>query len=227
MAKKKKKKSSVKKSLKKNKSLHSLKFFLGLIFFLCLGFILLNYLENSQRTNSNQAIDYEESQKAKQEAFIQDLLPKAKELQQAYGVLPSIILGQAILESDWGNSRLANEFHNLFGIKAGPDQEKVHLETKEYLEGTWQTVTADFRVFANNSESLEAHTQLFVKGTTWNAKQYETVLLAPTYQQAAKALQTSGYATDPDYANKIIGVIESYHLAQYDSLLTTSTTSSE
>lgn len=224
MGKKKKRPAATKKHLPKNRSLQKLKFFLGLIVLLCLGFILLNYLEKAQQTSFSPNVSTKE-EKIRKDAFIKELLPKAKELQQAYGVLPSIILGQAILESDWGSSRLASEFHNLFGIKAGANQEKVHLQTQEYVNGNWQTITADFRVFANNSESLEAHTQLFVKGTTWNPKQYEAVLLASDYQTAAKALQTSGYATDPDYANKIISVIEAYHLAQYDSLLTTATDS--
>lgn len=152
--------------------------------------------------------------------FINELAPAAQELQQQYGVLPSIILSQAILESDFGKSRLAAEFHNLFGIKAGDNQEKVHLETQEYYDGKWETVTADFRVFSSNQESLAAHTQLFVNGTTWNPQQYADVLVATNYQEAAAALQTSGYATDPDYTQKIIQVIESYDLQQYDQAST-------
>jgi mannosyl-glycoprotein endo-beta-N-acetylglucosaminidase len=63
---------------------------------------------------------------------------------------------------------------------------------------------------------MDDHTQLFVNGTDWNAKQYADVLAATDYKTAAKALQSSGYATDPDYADKIINVIETYNLEQYD-----------
>ena len=61
------------------------------------------------------------------------------------------------------------------------------------------------------------HTLLFVNGVDWDPYLYQGVLLASDYKTAALALQTAGYATDPDYANKIINVIESYNLNQYDN----------
>ena len=65
-------------------------------------------------------------------------------------------------------------------------------------------------------ESLDDHTMLFVNGTNWDPKLYAGVLTATDYRQAAQALQSAGYATDPDYASKIISVIETYNLEQYD-----------
>ncbi|GCF95434.1 N-acetylmuramoyl-L-alanine amidase [Enterococcus florum] len=150
------------------------------------------------------------------EQFIEYLAPHAKELQQGYGVLPSIILGQAILESNWGESTLASEYNNLFGIKAYGNQSKVTLETKEYVNEEWITIQGDFRVYQSWQESMDDHTQLFVQGTTWNPSLYEQVLTAANYREAAQALQDAGYATDPGYAQKIINVIETYHLDQYD-----------
>ena len=50
------------------------------------------------------------------EDFIQQLLPQAKTLQEGYGVLPSIIIGQAILESNWGASQLSSQYNNLLAI---------------------------------------------------------------------------------------------------------------
>lgn len=150
------------------------------------------------------------------QGFIDQLAPHAKELQQGYGVLPSIILGQAILESNWGQSELASQYKNLFGIKASGNQAKVSLETKEYVNEQWVTIQGDFKVYNSWEESLDDHTMLFVNGTNWNSQLYAGVLTAADYRQAAQALQTAGYATDPDYANKIISVIESYNLEQYD-----------
>ncbi|MGM0166421.1 hypothetical protein IGI39_001381 [Enterococcus sp. AZ135] len=150
------------------------------------------------------------------QGFIDQLAPHAKELQQGYGVLPSIILGQAILESNWGQSELASQYKNLFGIKASGNQAKVSLETKEYVNEQWVTIQGDFKVYNSWEESLDDHTMLFVNGTNWNSQLYAGVLTAADYRQAAQALQTAGYATDPDYANKIISVIETYNLEQYD-----------
>lgn len=58
--------------------------------------------------------------------------------------------------------------------------------------------------------------ELFTKGTTWNGNQYAKVLASNDYKEAAYALQESGYATDPDYPEKLIRLIEQYDLNQYD-----------
>ncbi len=150
------------------------------------------------------------------EAFIQEILPYAKANQAAYGVLPSIIIGQAILESNWGLSQLASEYNNLFGIKAYGHSEKVTLDTQEYVDGQWIVIQGDFRVYHSWEASIEDHTKLFLNGVDWDPHKYAGVLTATNYQEAAHALQAAGYATDPSYANKIVHVIETYQLNQYD-----------
>ncbi|OUZ16385.1 hypothetical protein A5868_001306 [Enterococcus sp. 12F9_DIV0723] len=160
--------------------------------------------------------DTQKEENLSRQEFVEKLAPHAKELQQGYGVLPSIILGQAILESNWGQSQLAGEYKNLFGIKASGNQPKISLETKEYMNEQWITIQGDFKVYSTWEESLDDHTMLFVNGTNWNPQLYAGVLTATDYKQAAQALQTAGYATDPDYANKIISVIETYNLDRYD-----------
>lgn len=160
--------------------------------------------------------DTQKEENLSRQEFVEKLAPHAKELQQGYGVLPSIILGQAILESNWGQSQLASEYKNLFGIKASGNQPKISLETKEYMNEQWITIQGDFKVYSTWEESLDDHTMLFVNGTNWNSQLYAGVLTATDYKQAAQALQTAGYATDPDYANKIISVIETYNLDRYD-----------
>lgn len=215
-----------KKYTKKQANTQGLKLIIAvivLLFAVGIGINKLSHLNDGETTEEK----IEETTEKNHETFIQSLVPKAQELHATYGVLPSIIIGQAILESDWGNSTLASKYHNLFGIKAGANENKVHLETQEYLNDEWVTVTADFRVFADNGEALEAHSLLFVNGTTWNPQQYATVLLAKDYKEAATALQTSGYATDPEYASKIISVIEENKLVQYDSFKTTTTSAAK
>ena len=150
--------------------------------------------------------------------FIQNLVPSSQKAYQLYQVLPSISLAQAILESDWGESGLSQNYYNLYGVKAGVADPSVQLETSEYIDGKWITIMAPFRVYNSWAESVEAHAKLLTYGVDWNPKLYEPVLKAKNYKEAAHALQKAGYATDPTYAQKIIHVIETYHLAQYDQI---------
>lgn len=164
----------------------------------------------------NASLALKNKEAAKKQAFIEQLAPYAKKLYQTYQILPSITLAQAILESDWGQSQLASEYKNLFGVKSeDPSNSKV-LATQEYVDGTWKTVKARFQVYPNFDASLLAHAKLLAQGTSWNAQQYQHVVQAKDYVTAAKALQQDGYATDPDYAQKIIQIIEKYQLTKYD-----------
>nr|WP_321384284.1 glycoside hydrolase family 73 protein [uncultured Enterococcus sp.] len=166
--------------------------------------------------SAENTIDTQDNKTVSKEEFIERIRPHAQELQASYGVLPSIIIGQGILESNWGQSTLASEYNNLFGIKAYGDQRKVNLETQEYINEVWITIQGDFRVYDTWEESMDDHTMLFVNGVDWDRRLYENVLLANDYKEAANALQTAGYATDPDYASKVIHVIETYKLYKYD-----------
>lgn len=151
-----------------------------------------------------------------QNQFIERLAPYAKQLHQKYGVLPSITLGQAILESDWGRSELASKYNNLFGIKAYGNQPKITLSTKEYVNEQWITIQGDFRVYQSFEESMDDHAQLFIHGVDWDPNKYQPVLQAQNFEQAADALQQAGYATDPTYAEKIKQVIIAHQLQKYD-----------
>lgn len=200
-----------KKIFKKRKGQVSLPLIFGGLLLLGVAFVFSLHLLSNSITGSD-----DQTENLTHQEFIDELVPHAKELQQGYGILPSIILGQAILESNWGESQLASQYNNLFGIKTSENQNKISLETKEYVNEQWITIQGDFRVYNSWDESLDDHTMLFVNGTNWNPQLYAGVLTATNYQEAAQALQTAGYATDPDYANKIIDVIKTYNLEQYD-----------
>ncbi|HGF7693776.1 TPA: glycoside hydrolase family 73 protein [Enterococcus faecium] len=178
--------------------------------------ILLAFVFSLKNLSSPFTDNQQENEAQSHQQFIERLVPHAQELQDGYGVLPSIILGQAILESNWGKSTLASKYNNLFGIKAYGDQKKVSLETKEFVNEEWITIQGDFKVYDSWEQSMDDHTQLFVQGVDWNPALYEKVITATNYQEAAQALQDAGYATDPGYAQKIIHVIETYQLNQYD-----------
>lgn len=71
---------------------------------------------------------------------------------------------------------------------------------------------ARFQIYDSYEASIRAHARLFQNGTTWNHDQYKHVLASKDYKTQAKALVTDGYATDPDYADKLINLIEQFDL---------------
>lgn len=145
--------------------------------------------------------------------FIESIKDYAIEDYKTSKVLPSITISQAILESGWGKSYLATEGKNLFGIKVGNWRgEIISLPTKEYIKGKWITVQANFRKYRNYGESIKDHSELLQK--SW----YLPVIQAKDYKGQAKALQSCGYATDPNYANLLIQIIEENKLYQYDNV---------
>lgn len=149
--------------------------------------------------------------------FIKKLAPQAQRLQGQYNILPSITLAQAILESNWGSSKLASKYHNLFGVKAQDStNNSVYLDTQEFVNGRYVTVKARFQVYQDWNESLTDHAKLLAYGTKWNPQQYKDVVAATNYLQAADGLQRDGYATDPAYTKKLIAIIKQYKLYQYD-----------
>jgi len=182
-------------------------------FALLLGFLLVAALGTwSYQTYQREVKQADDAR----QAFIEAIVPVSQDLYQETGILPSITISQAILESDWGNSELAANYNNLFGIKAGLDQESVSLPTLEFENNEWITITADFRVYESWDESIRDHANTLVYGTTWNKDQYRALLDATDYIGQAKGLQQGGYATDPDYATKIIDLIRTHQLYQYD-----------
>lgn len=204
---------SVRRTYKKKKQTMSIPTLLLGLIIIGMAFVfslksIADPLIESEDQQSVEAMSHEE--------FIKRLAPHAQELQEGYGILPSIVLGQAILESNWGQSSLASKYNNLFGMKSFGDEKKVNLETKEFINEEWIVMQGDFKVYDSWEDSMDDHTMLFVNGVTWNPGQYEKVLMAKNYKQAAKALQDGGYATDPTYAQKIIEVIETYNLDKYD-----------
>ncbi|MCM0598261.1 glycoside hydrolase family 73 protein [Periweissella fabalis] len=148
--------------------------------------------------------------------WLNSLAPYAQQLQRQYGVLASITLAQAAHESNWNNSQLSQKYYNFYGIKAAPGQKSILLPTSEFVKGQWVTVRAPFKVYDNVQGSMLDHAQLLVRGTSENHQRYNQVIHATNYVAAANALYQAGYATDPEYAQKLIKIIEMYHLNRFD-----------
>ncbi|HUR31508.1 MAG TPA: glucosaminidase domain-containing protein [Saprospiraceae bacterium] len=133
------------------------------------------------------------------------------------GIPASIKLAQAIHESACGKSDLACKANNHFGIKCGNDWsgKQYNKEDDDYAEG--KLVKSCFREFRTVYDSYIAHSEFLIDPA--KAKRYGFLfeLEQTDYKGWARGLAKAGYATDPQYANKIIDLIEKYELYQYDS----------
>ncbi|WP_442798754.1 flagellar assembly peptidoglycan hydrolase FlgJ [Pantoea vagans] len=142
------------------------------------------------------------------DSFISRMLAPAREVARLSGIPHQLIIAQAALESGWGNREIVtasgSPSHNLFGIKATPDWkgEATEVMTSEYTHGVLRKVKASFRVYKNYAEALSDYSRFL----TANPR-YQHVINNPSIENAAHALQQSGYATDPDYAKKLINII--------------------
>lgn len=90
------------------------------------------------------------------------------------------------------------------------------MYTTENINGKNKEVKQYFQVYDSWSDSIKSHTYLIVRGTADNHQRFRGVQKAKNYQQAAYELQKNGYATDPNYASKLIYAIQKFHLNKYD-----------
>lgn len=157
----------------------------------------------------------EETVELTPENFIKTLGPYAQEIYRETNLLPSISLAQAILESDWGKSDLAKQNHNLYGIK-GTVHDPYFL-TQEFTGTEYIMIKAPFRKYNHVKESMWDHAFLIKDGPSWNSNHYAEVIKADNYVDAAYALQEAGYATDPNYAKKVVNLIEELRLYAWDN----------
>lgn len=141
-------------------------------------------------------------------AYIEQYAPLAIEQQQKHGIPASITLAQGLLESAAGQSTLATEGNNHFGIKC-------------HTSWTGPTMLRDddapdecFRVYPDPIQSYEDHS-LFLTRSRRYAPLFE--LPANDYAAWAHGLKTAGYATDPHYGERLIAIIEQYSLYRYDT----------
>ncbi|MFY4261329.1 flagellar assembly peptidoglycan hydrolase FlgJ [Achromobacter xylosoxidans] len=140
--------------------------------------------------------------------FVSKMSRAATLASQQSGVPARLIMGQAALESGWGQREIKHEdgrtSYNLFGIKAGASWKGkvVNVLTTEYEDGVAKKVTQPFRAYSSYEESFADYARLI-----GNSPRYEAVTQARNEIEAARRIQSAGYATDPQYAQKLIGVM--------------------
>ena len=149
-----------------------------------------------------------------QAKFLDELAPVVQRFSSRTGLPASVLLAQAVLESDWGRSALARQHNNYFGIKAKPrpnGSTEPDYATTEYIHGQRRRLKARFAQFASLDACLD---------------DYARILSLPRYARAravaanpfafAVELQRCGYATDPRYARKLALLIRRYQLTRFD-----------
>jgi len=136
-------------------------------------------------------------------AYIQQYTAIVMQQEQDYGIPASITMAQALLESSAGQSELAQNANNHFGIKCTSDW---RWETYTHTDDAKDEC---FRKYYQAEDSFIDHS-LFLK----NRKRYESLfqLGSKDYKGWAKGLKQCGYATDPKYPEKLINLIERYDL---------------
>ena len=135
---------------------------------------------------------------------------------QGTGLLPSVKLAQSALETGWGAS-VIGEANNMYGIKAsGPYTPYwkgafINKPTREYVNGEYITVVQPFRKYNSLADSIKDHTYFLQQFSRYN-----NVFSSKTPEEQTQALQDAGYATDPDYASKLMSIINAHNLTELD-----------
>ncbi len=149
----------------------------------------------------------------KQKDFLSKIVVNVKDLQQQNNTInPRVITAQAILESGWGESRLAHEYRNLFGIKAGTQWrgDKVNLDTQEVIKGYVVNEGAFFRVYATLVDSFADYVD-FIQQSPY----FSEALAYPDddekYLDVLVGREVK-YATDPHYKQLILDIITTLNL---------------
>ena len=150
--------------------------------------------------------------------FVQHLSSTAEAVAKESGIPASFMLGQAGHETGWGRSEIRNKdgstSFNLFGIKAGKGWtgKVAEVTTTEYINGVPRKVVAKFRAYDSYEDSFRDYARLITDNPRYEKAQ-ATARTGSAVAYAAE-LQKAGYATDPEYARKLSGAIQSALRAQ-------------
>lgn len=151
--------------------------------------------------------------------YISATVEAAQGVQRDYRVPASVAMAQSILESGWGDSSLTRDHNNYFGIKCtaqvSPHQAGcVSLRTMEYYSSGATYITDGFRTYDSALHSFRDYGRLLTSLSRYaNAFRY-----TDNPDQFIREVAQGGYATDPSYADKVIGIMRQYNLYQYNAL---------
>ncbi|MEM8908840.1 MAG: glucosaminidase domain-containing protein [Bacteroidota bacterium] len=149
--------------------------------------------------------------------YINTYSPIAVREMNRSGIPASITIAQGIHESSWGRGELSLNSNNHFGIKCKQEWDggTYYTEDDDY-DKDGNLIKSCFRVYNSVEDSYIDHTNFLMERSFY---QPLFKLTSDDYVAWAKGLQSCGYATDPNYAQKLIKTIETYQLYQYDQQL--------
>lgn len=161
--------------------------------------------------------------------FIKTMGPIARANYQRTGVLASVTMAQAILESGWGQSALAENGNNLFGMKislsgnnwSGSAWDGVNYykkKTYEYSSRGRYTITAKFRKYSCIEDSVEDHSAYLKNAKNGSRKRYSGLTSTKSYKKQLQIIKRGGYATSGSYVNDLCKIIKKYKLTKWDKL---------
>lgn len=148
------------------------------------------------------------------EAYIQYMRPLAEKVAAGLGVKANVFIAQSALETGWGNKIIRNatgeSSHNLFGIKARKDWQgpSARVSTLEYMDGTMHKTRDSFRMYDSFKDSFEDYADFLMS----NPRYQDALINSKNSSEFISALQTAGYATDPEYADKVIDIMDRHSI---------------
>jgi flagellum-specific peptidoglycan hydrolase FlgJ len=149
------------------------------------------------------------------EDFINLIGPLAQTDMVQSKILASLTLAQACLESDFGTSEISQKSKNLFGIKGtGPTGSDTYPTTEYDDKGNTYVIQAEFRRYNTWEESISDHSGLFHRLDC-----YSNLIGETDFKTVCQKVHDDGYATDPNYPNSLISLIEQYELWRWDYML--------
>jgi flagellar protein FlgJ len=143
------------------------------------------------------------------QAFVQALWPHAQKAAAALGTQPEVLIAQSALETGWGRAVMQHgdgrPSYNLFGIKADSRWagERVYSQTMEFRDGVMQRERAAFRSYDSLAEGFKDYVAFLQENPRYR-QALEAAQDGPAY---VRELQAAGYATDPEYAQKINAIM--------------------
>ncbi|MCG9697166.1 flagellar assembly peptidoglycan hydrolase FlgJ [Shewanella sp. Isolate11] len=145
------------------------------------------------------------------EEFVQTLYPYAVDAAESLGTTPEVLIAQSALETGWGQKMVrqgnGESSNNLFNIKADRrwQGDKAGVSTLEFEQGVAVKQRADFRVYDDLKQSFDDFVSFISEGPRYQ----DALKQAADPSRFIKGLQQAGYATDPNYADKVMKVMQS------------------
>jgi hypothetical protein len=148
------------------------------------------------------------------EEFIKMIGVKVRKYAPLYGIcVYSPIIAQAILESGWGNSKLASQYNNYFGLKCGGSWTgaSVNMETsEEYTPGVHTNIRDNFRVFDSVDSGIKGYFDFI------NYSRYSNLKGVTDAREYVEKIKADGYATSSTYVDNLMRIINQYNLTEWD-----------